>query len=83
MTLRGYTFKQIDINISDATNLVIYEDKKSLYLPFVSVDSLGETVAKSIVEARNHRPFSSKKDFELRTSVDKKQYANLIKLSHL
>ena len=80
MTLRGYTFKQIDINISDATNLVISEDKKSLYLPFVAVDSLGETVAKSIVEARNHRPFSSKKDFELRTSVNKKQYANLIKL---
>ena len=80
MTLRGYTFKQIDINISDATNLVISEDKKSLYLPFVAVDSLGETVAKSIVEARNNRPFSSKKDFELRTSVNKKQYANLIKL---
>ena len=80
MTLRGYTFKQIDINISDATNLVISKDKKSLYLPFVAVDSLGETVAKSIVEARNHRPFSSKKDFELRTSINKKQYANLIKL---
>ncbi len=80
MTLRGYTFKQIDINISDATNLVISEDRKSLYLPFVAVDSLGETVAKSIVEARNQRPFSSKKDFELRTSINKKQYANLIKL---
>ena len=41
---------------------------------------IGETVAQSIVEARNHRPFSSKKDFELRTSINKKQYANLIKL---
>ena len=80
MTLRGYKFKQIDVNISDATNLVIDEDKKSLYLPFVAVDSLGETVAKSIVEARNVRKFTSKKDFELRTSINKKQYANLIKL---
>ena len=62
MTLRGYTFKQIDINISDATNLVIAEDRKSLYLPFVAVESLGETVALSIVEARKIRPFSSKKD---------------------
>lgn len=80
MTLRGYTFKQIDINISDATNLVIAEDRKSLYLPFVAVESLGETVALSIVEARKIRPFSSKKDFELRTSINKKQYANLLKL---
>ncbi|MCM1514498.1 MAG: hypothetical protein NC090_05870, partial [Anaeroplasma bactoclasticum] len=47
---------------------------------FVSVDSLGETVAKSIVEARKQRPFSSRKDFELRTSVNKKQFANLITL---
>lgn len=80
MTLRGYSFRQIDVNISDATNLVIAPDKKSLYLPFVAVDSLGETVAKSIVEARKQRPFSSKKDFELRTSINKKQYANLLKL---
>lgn len=80
MVLRGYHFRQIDVNISEATELVIAEDKKSLYLPFVAVDSLGETVAQSIVEARNHRPFSSKKDFELRTSINKKQYANLIKL---
>ena len=80
MVLRGYKFKQIDINISDATNLVISEDKKSLYLPFVAVDSLGETVAHSIVEARKQSPFTSKKDFEMRTSINKKQYANLIKL---
>lgn len=80
MTLRGYKFRQIDVNISDATNLVIAPDKKSLYLPFVAVDSLGETVAKSIVEARKVRPFTSKKDFELRTSINKKQYANLLKL---
>ena len=80
MTLRGYTFKQIDVNISDATNLVISKDHKSLYLPFVAVESLGETVALSIVEARKMRPFTSKKDFELRTSINKKQYANLLKL---
>ena len=80
MVLRGYSFKQIDVNISEATDLVVSDDKKSLYLPFVAVDSLGETVALSIIEARKKRPFSSKKDFELRTSINKKQYANLIKL---
>ena len=46
----------------------------------MAVESLGETVALSIVEARKIRPFSSKKDFELRTSINKKQYANLLKL---
>ncbi len=80
MVLRGYSFKQIDVNISEATEFVIDKNKKSLYLPFVAVDSLGETVAQSIVEARKNRLFSSKKDFELRTSINKKQYANLIKL---
>lgn len=80
MALRGYKFRQIDVNISEATDLVIHEDKKSIYLPFVAVESLGETVAYSIVEARKNRPFTSKKDFEMRTSVNKKQYANLIKL---
>ncbi|MCM1259486.1 MAG: PolC-type DNA polymerase III [Prevotella sp.] len=80
MNLRGLRFRHIDVNISEATDLVLSEDKKALYLPFVSVDSLGETVAKSIVEARKQRPFSSRKDFELRTSVNKKQFANLITL---
>lgn len=80
MNLRGLSFKQIDVNISDATSLVISKDKKSLYLPFVAVESLGETVALSIVEARKQGLFTSKKDFELRTNINKKQFANLIKL---
>lgn len=80
MVLRGYRFRQIDVNISAAKEFIIAEDGKSLYLPFVAVASLGETVAQSIVEARNQRPFSSKKDFELRTSINKTQFANLIKL---
>jgi len=77
MVLRGFSFKQINVEKSLATDFVISDDKKSLYLPFISVESLGETVALSIVEARSKRPFSSKADFEFRTSVNKKQYARL------
>lgn len=77
MVLRGYSFKQINIKKSLATDFVICEDKKSLYLPFISVDSLGEAVAKSIIEARDKHEFTSKTDFEYRTSVNKKQYARL------
>lgn len=80
MVLRGYSFKQIDVEKSDAVNFIIAEDKKSLYLPFVSIPSLGEAAAKSVVEARNQSPFSSKRDFELRTSVNKTQYAKLYTL---
>ncbi len=77
MVLRGYTFRQIDINKSEATDFVIAEDGKSLYLPFITIPSLGEAVARSIVEARNERPFSSKKDIELRTAINKTQFAKL------
>ena len=77
MVLRGYYFRQIDIEKSEATDFVIADDKKSLYLPFISVDSLGDAVAKSIIEARNKHQFTSKADFEYRTSVNKKQYARL------
>ena len=77
MVLRGYSFRQIDVEKSEAVDFALAEDKKSLYLPFVAIDSLGETVAKSIVDARNERSFSSKKDFESRTNINKTQYAKL------
>lgn len=77
MVLRGYSFRQIDVKKSEATDFVIAEDKESLYLPFISVESLGETVAQSIVDARNKHEFTSITDFEIRTSVNKKQYARL------
>lgn len=83
MTLRGFVFRQIDIEKSLATDFVIAEDKKSLYLPFVAIDSLGEAVANSIIEARDKSPFSSKKDFETRTSINKTQYAKLRSLGVL
>ena len=77
MVLRGYSFRQINLEKSKATDFTIDEDKKSLYLPFIAIDSLGETVAKSIEEARSEAPFISKKDFETRTSINKTQYAKM------
>ena len=77
MVLRGYSFRQIDLDKSKAVDFTIDEDRKSLYLPFIAIDSLGETVAKSIEDARNQAPFTSKKDFESRTSINKTQYAKM------
>ena len=80
MVLRGYSFRQIDLEKSKAKDFTIGEDKKSLYLPFVAIDSLGDAVAKSIEDAREESPFISKKDFETRTSVNKTQYAKMYTL---
>lgn len=77
MTKRGFTFKNIDINESDARDFLISKDKKSLILPFVTVDGLGLKVAESIVEARNEEPFKSKDDIKERTSLSKTLFTKL------
>ena len=83
MYLRGYSINQVDIKMSAATEFIISEDKKSLYLPFSAVDALGEAAAYSIIEARNERPFTSKKDVEKRTKLNKTTYNKLLRLGAL
>ena len=77
MCLRGYSFKQVDINISEVKNFVLSKDKKSLYLPFTAVSALGEAAAQSIVDARNSYPFTSKKDVQKRTKLNKTTFDKL------
>lgn len=77
MVLRGFSFKQIDINKSSAVDFVISEDKKSLYLPFSALDALGEAAANTVIEARNAMPFTSIEDVEKRTKLNKTQLAKL------
>ena len=69
MYLRGYSIKQVDINVSQAHEFVLSQNKKFLYLPFSAVDALGDAAAQSIVDARNNAPFTSKKDVERRTKL--------------
>lgn len=77
MVLRGYSFKQIDIDKSQARHFIICEDKKSLLMPFMALDSLGEAAANSVVEARDERPFTSIKDVERRTKLNRTIMARL------
>jgi DNA polymerase-3 subunit alpha (Gram-positive type) len=56
---------------------LISKDKKSLILPFITVDGLGLKVAESIVEARNEEPFKSKDDIKERTSLSKTLFTKL------
>lgn len=75
-TARGFKFGNIDIEKSDGKNFIIAEDKKTLICPFRTLDGLGDSVAKKIIEERNIKPFYSIEDFQMRghvnaTTVDK------------
>ncbi|MDE1548776.1 PolC-type DNA polymerase III [Jeotgalibaca caeni] len=69
MVERGYEFKMVDLDKSDATNFII--EGNSLIAPFRAIPSLGENVAKQIVEARKEKPFLSKEDLATRGKVSK------------
>ncbi len=77
MHKRGFTFKTIDINLSDSRDFIMTEDKKALLLPFITIDGLGYKVAKSIVEARKEKPFKSKDDIKERTGLSKTLFTKL------
>ena len=70
MLARGFQFKNIDLEKSLAKTFYIDEENKSLYLPFMSVDGLGEAVANKIVEERNKKPFYCIEDFQMRGKVN-------------
>ena len=67
---RGITIKMVDLEKSDATNFQIL-DEHTLLAPFIAVPSLGLSVAKQIVAAREEQPFLSKEDLSKRGKVSK------------
>ncbi|MRH45958.1 PolC-type DNA polymerase III [Lactobacillus reuteri] len=67
MLERGFKFKMVDIEKSDASDWLI--DGDSLIAPFRAVPGLGLNVAKQIVAAREERPFLSKEDLAERGKV--------------
>lgn len=69
MLERGFKFKMVDLNKSDAANWLI--DGDSLIAPFRAVPGLGLNVAKQIVAAREEKPFLSKEDLAERGKVSK------------
>ena len=77
MLARGFTFKQMNIYESDAINFKVSNDRKSLLIPFGALDSLGASIANSIVEARNEHEFTSKKDVLKRTKMNATQFEKM------
>ena len=69
MVQRGYSFSNIDLYRSDATNFVVDYEHKSLIPPFVTIDGLGENNAITVVEERKNGEFFSKDDLLRRTKL--------------
>ena len=69
MVERGFEFKMVDIEKSDAKDFII--EGNSLIAPFRAVPSLGENVANQIIEAKKDGPFLSKEDLAKRGKVSK------------
>ena len=67
MSLRGFSFLNVDINRSAATKFTICDGK--ILPPFTAIDGLGESVAEQIVAERAIAPFSSKADLKMRGKV--------------
>lgn len=69
MSLRGYSFMNVDIKRSVATKFTVCDGK--ILPPFTAIDGLGANVAEQIVAARDERPFTSKADLKIRGKVSK------------
>ena len=80
---RGVKFKQIDINTSAAYDFIVSKEDNSLLIPFSALNSLGGATAESIVEERNKKPFTSKKDVLNRTKINSTQLDKLEELGSL
>ncbi|WAA10750.1 PolC-type DNA polymerase III [Fervidibacillus albus] len=69
MCERGFSFKNIDLYRSTASEFII--DGNSLIPPFNAVPGLGTSVAMNIVKAREKGEFLSKEDLQQRGKVSK------------
>ena len=75
MLERGYKFGKIDLYRSEATEFVI--DGDTLIPPFITMDSLGENVAKQLVEARKEGEFLSIMELRKRGGVSQTVVDNM------
>lgn len=71
MLSRGFTFKKVDINKSEAKEFVM--DGNSLIMPLISIDGLGDKVAYQAIEERNNleNGFKSLKEVLSLTKINK------------
>jgi len=69
MYLRGFTYKKVSLQKSDAKKFII--DNNSLIPPLVGLQGVGSTAAENIVKARNEYYFTSIEDLRVRAKLSK------------
>ena len=69
MSARGLNVANINLLESDATSFKVSSDNMTLIPPFTSIDGLGDTVAKLIIEEREKGSFLSIDDLQKRAKV--------------
>ncbi|MCX7847068.1 MAG: PolC-type DNA polymerase III, partial [bacterium] len=74
---RGIRMRNIDLYKSDAVRCVI--DGNDIIPPFLMFSGLGEAQAQAIVRARQQGPFTSREDFQRRTSCNRTLVEDLTK----
>ena len=80
MAERGYSFSNIDLYKSKATEFVVDHETKTIIPSFASIDGLGASAAASVIEAREQGPFVSKEDLIRRTKLNSQNIAMLEEL---
>ncbi|MCB9500020.1 MAG: PolC-type DNA polymerase III [Erysipelotrichaceae bacterium] len=77
MLERGYSFANISLEKSDATNFVIDKEHNQLIPPFKVLDGLGDAAGTSLMKARSEKPFSSFKDLKKRSGLSQTNIKDL------
>ncbi|MGL4948709.1 MAG: PolC-type DNA polymerase III [Mycoplasma sp.] len=75
---RGYNLLKPDIYLSDSANFVVHNN--TIIAPFSCIEGIGVDAAKTIIEAREERRFTSLDDFANRTKINKTSIAKLKEL---
>ncbi|MGZ9432619.1 PolC-type DNA polymerase III [Mycoplasma sp. 613B] len=71
MHARGFTISNVNLEKSSSTDWILDYENNALIPPFITIDGLGEAVAKSIEKAREESEFSSIEDLKNRTLLNK------------
>ncbi len=75
---RGIIIENVDLELSDPTKFLLIQDK--IIPPLVTVESLGEKAALTVVEARKQSEFLSVEDLKKRTGLNQTSIASLERL---
>ncbi len=80
MAERGYSFSNINLYKSKATEFIVDHETNTIIPSFASIDGLGASAAESVVEARKNGSFVSKEDLIRRTKLNSQNIAMLEEL---